>query len=84
MNEITVFEPDHRMVAESLTSRIEYLVTPLGENESRLDFSIDLKLRGVANLFSPMIRRGLQQDVEARFHNLKRYLETRETSRSSW
>lgn len=84
INEITAFEPDQRMVAESSTSRIEYMVTPEGEKASRLDFSIELKLRGMANLFSPMIRLGLQQDVETRFQNLKRYLETGEMSRSSW
>jgi len=84
VNEITVFEPDQRMVAESSNSCIEYVVTPEGENASRMDFSIELKLRGMANLFSPMIRRGLQQDVETRFQNLKRYLETGETSRNSW
>lgn len=84
MNTVSCFEPGHRMIAESPDSRVEYLVTPLSEDEARLDFSIELYLKGAANLFAPLIRRGLRQDVQARFDNLKRYLETGEAVRNSW
>ncbi|HLZ60909.1 MAG TPA: SRPBCC family protein [Ktedonosporobacter sp.] len=84
MNVVTVFEQDQRMVAESPSSRVEYQIQALSENEARLDFSIELFLKGVAVLFSPLIQRGLQKDVVARFQNLKRYLETGRELRTSW
>lgn len=83
-NTITVFEQDCKMVAESPDSRVEYQLTSLSENETRLDFSIELHLKGVAVLFTPLVRRGLQNDVVTRFQNLKCYLETGQTSRDAW
>lgn len=83
-NVITLFEQDRRMVAESSESRVEYQLTPLAENETKLDFSIELRLKGIALLFTPLVRRGLQNDVVTRFQNLKRYLETGQVSRESW
>ncbi|HLZ60968.1 MAG TPA: SRPBCC family protein [Ktedonosporobacter sp.] len=84
LNIITAFEQDRRVVAQNPATRVEYQVAPLGEHEARLDFSINLKIKGIAALFGPLIGRGLQKDVVERFQNLKRYLEYGESCRRSW
>ncbi len=84
MNTVTEFEQDQTLILQNPNTRVEYLITSLDPNTSQLHFTLEIQLQGKQKLFAPLARRGIQKDVVARFHNLKRYLETGATLRNTW
>ena len=82
-NEYVEFESGRRVVftfaSDDLTGRGWYEAIPLGTNQTRLDSGVEIHLRGLSRLASPLIKMSIRKEDSRDTERLKGILETTNT-----
>lgn len=78
------FEPTRRVLftftsSDGLTGEGWYEVTPLAPDRTRLDSGVEIRLRGLIRLASPLIERSIREEDRQDTERLKEILETTNT-----
>ncbi len=86
-NEYVEFEPGRRVVfiftsSDGLTGKGWYEVDPLGTDQTRLNYGVEIHLQGLTRLASPLIERSIRKEDRADTRRLKEILARTNTSAS--
>jgi hypothetical protein len=86
-NEYVEFEPGRRVVfvftsSDGVTGKGWYEVEPLEANRTRLDYGVEIHLRGPMRLASPLIETSIRKEDAADTARLKEILERTNTNAS--
>jgi uncharacterized protein YndB with AHSA1/START domain len=84
-NEYIEFEPDRRIVfsftSDGLTGKGWYEVNPVGTDRTRLDHGVEIRLRGLTRLASPLLEMSIRKEDSKDTARLKEILERTTTTK---